>query len=154
MFHTVGERATVNSSLRSARKRAHSSTRSFSVLPVAEPVDTALPRVKSVSGHRLAHLKFDVLLVMAVITLIILGLLMVYSASYDYSWRWRGISGLIFQRQLLWMVIGVIVASVLSFLDYHYWRNLAVLAMIITIIALIVVLVIGEKQNNAIRALW
>jgi len=121
---------------------------------VAEPVDTALPRVKSVSGHRLAHLKFDVLLVMAVITLIILGLLMVYSASYDYSWRWRGISGLIFQRQLLWMVIGVIVASVLSFLDYHYWRNLAVLAMIITIIALIVVLVIGEKQNNAIRALF
>jgi len=154
MFRTVGERATVNSESRNHRKRAHGSTRSFSVLSVTDTVQRILPREKPVSVRRLTHLKFDVLLVMAVITLIIFGLLMVYSASYDYSWRWRGISGLIFQRQLLWMVIGLVVASVLSFLDYHFWRNLAVVAMMITIIALIVVLIIGEKQNNAIRAIF
>jgi cell division protein FtsW len=153
MFRTVGERTTLNSQYKNSRKRLHGSTHSFSVSSVVDTFERLLPQEKPISGHRFSHLKFDVLLAMAVITLIIFGLLMVYSASYDYSWRWRGISGLIFQRQLLWMAIGLVVATVLSFLDYHYWRNLAVIAMIVTIVALIVVLVIGEKQNNAIRAI-
>jgi cell division protein FtsW len=154
MFRTVGERTTINSKYRKPRKRAQSSTRSFSVLSLVDSVERVLPQEKPISGLRLTNLKFDVPLVMSVITLIIFGLLMVYSASYDYSWRWKGISGLIFQRQLVWMAIGLVVASILAVFDYHYWRNLAVLAMAVTVVALIVVLIIGETRNNAIRAIF
>ena len=54
MFHTMGERATVNSNTRNARKRARSSMNSFSVMSAAGPVEEILPKAKPVRRRSIA----------------------------------------------------------------------------------------------------
>ncbi len=45
-----------------------------------------------------------------------------------------------FERQLIWLGIGLLVAVVLSVLDYHQWRKFVVPAMGFTILLLVAVL--------------
>jgi len=149
----MGERVTMNSYTRSGKKRSRGSVKSFTVMTPVETSKSIPRKPDSKRRFSITNQKFDAVLLMAAITLIIFGLLMVYSASYDYSWRWKGISGLIFQRQLLWVSIGAISAIILSLMDFHIWKRLAVPAILVTIALLVIVLVIGEKQNNAIRAI-
>jgi len=54
---------------------------------------------------------------------------------------------------LLWLVLAGGVAVVLTFLDYHIWRRLAVPTMVVTILMLVAVLIIGDVRNNAVRTL-
>ena len=107
----------------------------------------------SVSNRRSVQLGIDVPLLLITITLIIFGLLMVYSASWDYSYKFYGSASQIFTRQLLWLALAVVTAVVLTFLDYHIWKRLAVPTMAVTILMLIGVLIIGDVRNNAVRTL-
>jgi len=94
----------------------------------------------------------DVPLLLVVVALLVFGLIMLYSASYDFS---RGVYGSpmkMFNRQLLWMITGAFLAMILSHIDYHNWRKLAVLAMIATILLLIAVLILSEIRFNAKRS--
>lgn len=109
--------------------------------------------LKAPSRQRSIHLKIDVPLLLVTFTLIIFGLLMVYSASWDYSYLLYGSATQIFTRQLIWLGLALIVAVILTFLDYHIWERLVVPAMAITIIALVAVLLIGDERNNAVRTL-
>ncbi len=109
---------------------------------------------KKSTRHRSVHLKIDVPLLVVSITLGIVGLLMVYSASWDYSFRLFGSSTQIFQRQVLWLALGIIVAGILVFLDYRIFRKLAVPMMIFSIALLVLVLVLSDVRNNAVRTLF
>jgi cell division protein FtsW len=99
-------------------------------------------------------LKIDVPLLVVSITLGIIGLLMVYSASWDYSFQLFGSSTQIFQRQVLWLALGVVVAAILVFFDYRIYRKLAVPFMILSIALLVLVLVLSDVRNNAVRTLF
>ncbi len=105
------------------------------------------------SRHRSVQLGIDVPLLLVTTTLVIFGLLMVYSASWDYSFQLYGSASHIFVRQLLWLGLAVALAVLLTFLDYHIWTRLAVPAMGITILMLVAVLIIGDVRNNAVRTL-
>ena len=94
----------------------------------------------------------DVPLLLVVVALLVFGLIMLFSASYDFSLGVYGNPMKMFNRQLLWMVIGTFLAMILSFIDYHNWRKLAVLAMIATILLLIGVLILSEIRFNAKRS--
>ncbi|MFN2127584.1 MAG: FtsW/RodA/SpoVE family cell cycle protein [Anaerolineales bacterium] len=98
--------------------------------------------------------KIDVPLLLIVIAFLIIGLVMVYSASYDYSNIFYGSPGTIFFRQLVWMAIGLVTAVILTFFDYHRWRKYAVPAMGLTIFALIAVIIVNEVRNGAVRTLF
>ena len=71
--------------------------------------------MKSVSAHRLKPatkkralaFKLDVPLLLVIISLLIFGLLMVYSASYDYSFLFYGDSTTMFKRQLIFLAVGL-----------------------------------------------
>mgnify|MGYP000571980066 CR=1 FL=1 len=52
------------------------------------------------------------------------------------------------------MALGIVFAIALSYLDYHYWRRFAVLAMLATIVALIAVLFIQELRLGAVRTFY
>jgi cell division protein FtsW len=123
-------------------------------LPAAVPSLKARPKTSASRGSRVAQLKIDVPLLLVVITLLIFGLIMVYSASYDYSTSWYGDPTTIFNRQLLWLVIGVCFALGLTFMDYHYWKQLAILAMAGTILLLLGVLFVDEVLNGASRTFY
>jgi len=93
-------------------------------------------------------------MLLTVITLVIFGLVMVYSASYDFSYRNEGDYMTIFYRQVLWVSLGVVASVCMTFLSYHYWRQLAVPVMAITVALLIGVLIINETRLGAVRSLY
>ena len=95
----------------------------------------------------------DVPLVLVVIALLVFGLIMLYSASFDFSFNAYGSSSYMFTRQIKWMALGIVVAFLVSLFDYHHWRRLVVFAMLGTIGLLITVLFINEIRLGASRTL-
>jgi len=95
---------------------------------------------------------FDIPLLLVVIALLVLGLIMLYSASWDFSLGAYGDPMQMFERQVLWMTMGILGAFILSRLDYHHWRKLVILAMAMTILMLISVLLLSEIRFNAKRS--
>jgi cell division protein FtsW len=108
----------------------------------------------STKPHRSVRLHLDVPLLLVTITLLIFGMLMVYSASWDFSFQYNGSSTYILKRQLSFMAAGVVTIIFLTWMDYHYWRRLAVPAMAVTIAGLIIVLLIGDERHGAMRTLF
>jgi len=96
----------------------------------------------------------DLILIAAVVALAVLGLLMLYSASADFSLRTYGTPTFLFNKQLLWMAIGTVLALVLARLDYHLWRRYALLLMSLTVVLLIAVLAIKDVRNGAVRTIF
>jgi cell division protein FtsW len=94
-------------------------------------------------------------LLVIVVALIVFGLVMLYSASWDFSRAaYDGDAMYMFNRQLMWLSLGVVGATALAFIDYHRWRQLIVPAMAVTVLMLIVVLVLSEVRFNAQRAIF
>jgi cell division protein FtsW len=111
--------------------------------------------LNSFQKGRSIRLGIDVPLVLIVCTLSVFGLLMVYSASWDYSMTiLQQPPTYMFTRQLLFMAIGIIVAVVLTFFDYHHYKKLAIFVMIGTIALLLAVLFVNEVINNAARTIF
>ncbi|HEX9330292.1 MAG TPA: putative peptidoglycan glycosyltransferase FtsW [Anaerolineales bacterium] len=98
--------------------------------------------------------KVDIPLVLTVVALIVFGLIMLYSASFDFSYKEFGSSTYMFTRQLRWMALGIVVAFGLSFFDYHNWRKIIVPTMLVTIGLLVIVLFINEIRLGASRSLY
>jgi cell division protein FtsW len=104
-------------------------------------------------SHRNRTSTGDLILIAAVIALGIIGLLMLYSASTDFSLRNYGSPNYMFNKQLLWVAIGIVTAFVVSRLDYHYWQKLALPLMGVTIVMLVAVLLVKDVRNGAVRTL-
>jgi cell division protein FtsW len=95
----------------------------------------------------------DLILIAAVVALGLLGLLMIYSSSTDFHSLEHKSPTMVFNKQLIWMAIGIVFAIILSSLDYHIWRKLAVPLMVLTVGLLIAVLLNNEVRNNAVRTI-
>ncbi len=106
------------------------------------------------SQNKSVRLKIDVPLLLITIILSVFGILMVYSASWDYAIRLGEAAHYFISRQIVFLIIGIIVAVILTFFDYHFWRTLAVPLIGLTIVLLIGVLFFGEIRNNAVRSLF
>jgi cell division protein FtsW len=104
--------------------------------------------------RRPVQLRIDVPMLLVSATLVIFGILMVYSASWDYSLAIYDSPSYIFSRQLLWLGLGLGVAVLLTFLDYHLWLKLAVPAILLTILLLIAVLFVSDIRHGAVRTLF
>ena len=80
---------------------------------------------------------------------------MVFSASYDVSFYVAEDNSptYMFRRQVMWLVLGLAGMGVLTWLDYRIWRRMALWGMLITIVALIIVLIIGGAQSEFSRNL-
>jgi cell division protein FtsW len=94
----------------------------------------------------------DIALLLTIVALLVFGLVMLYSASWDFSLGAYGDPMQMFSRQVLWMALGVFGAAFLARFDYHHWRKLVVIAMALTILLLIGVLLLSEIRFNAKRA--
>jgi len=95
----------------------------------------------------------DMPLLLTVVALVVFGLIMLYSASFDFSFNEYGSSTYMFLRQVMWLGLGIVLAFGLSLFDYHNWRKVVLLAMLVTIGLLLSVLVINESRLGASRAL-
>lgn len=95
----------------------------------------------------------DYLLILITAALLMLGLLMVYSTTFDWGYSNYGDPFYWVKRQVLWLMVGIIVAVVLAQMDYALWRAWAVPLMGGTLVLLLLVLLIGPKQWGAQRSL-
>lgn len=107
----------------------------------------------SFSAERARRRGVDVPLLLAVIALLVFGLIMLYSASFDFSFNEYDSATYMFSRQVKWLGLGIVAAFVLSLFDYHYWRRMVLPAMLGTIGLLVAVLIVNEIRLGASRTL-
>jgi len=96
----------------------------------------------------------DMPLLLTVIALLVFGLIMLYSASFDFSFNEYGSETYMFNRQVTWLGLGILLAFLLSLFDYHHWRRMVLLAMLATIGLLVTVLIVNESRLGASRTLF
>lgn len=120
--------------------------------PASEPTPTAPPR--PTRPARAGLFAFDIWLVAVVAGLLIFGLMMVFSSTFDWSYRAYGDAAVIFFRQVQWVGVGLAAMLVMMHLDYHWLRRLAVPLMAVTLLLLVAVLVFGSTVFNAQRSFW
>jgi cell division protein FtsW len=113
-----------------------------------------MARPKAGRGKSLQRISFDLPLVLIVAFLLIFGVLMVYSASSDFSYLYYGDPTHILVRQLIFIGAGILVACFTAWLDYHWWRKLALPAMGVTLVLLLAVLFSGSMRLGAVRSLF
>ena len=94
----------------------------------------------------------DIWLLLVVSSMVILGLVMVYSASWDVSWRLHADPNMLFRRQLLNLTYGLAVLGVALIFPIKWLRKLALPIIGICILALLTVLLIntGDGPRRAI----
>jgi cell division protein FtsW len=103
--------------------------------------------------QRWLRMGIDVPLILAVITLILFGLLMVYSASWKFSIQLGETAAYMFIRQIVWVILGTFMLVLLSRVDYHRYNKLMLPAMLGTYGLLIIVLVMRDTRLGADRTI-
>jgi len=95
----------------------------------------------------------DMPLLLSVVALLVFGLIMLYTASFDFSFKEYDSATYMFNRQVKWLGIGILSALLLSLFDYHHWRKMVLPAMLATIGLLLTVLIVNEIRLGASRTL-
>jgi cell division protein FtsW len=85
--------------------------------------------------------------------LLAIGLMMVYSTTFDWSYRDFGSESAIMLRQAGNMAVGGVVMALLAIIDYRVWRRLAVPMLLVVIGLLVAVLIFGDDTFGARRSL-
>jgi cell division protein FtsW len=111
------------------------------------------PQVKTV---RPLHLGVDVIFIVTVITILVVGLMMMYSASWKPSLLASNnqTTALFFLRQLRWAAVGIIVTLVVMNIDYRKISPLVLWMMVGTVALLLAVLAFGEDRFNSRRSFF
>ncbi|MFL7793049.1 MAG: putative lipid II flippase FtsW [Anaerolineae bacterium] len=112
----------------------------------------ARQEVRAVSRTGRARARFDYALVLAVAALLIIGLMMVYSATFDWSYQEYGNSFRIASRQFMWVGLGVVALVAVALTPYDWWQQTAVPIMGVTLVLLLSVLFVGEEIFGAKRS--
>lgn len=89
----------------------------------------------------------DVTFLVLVLSLLTVGLVMLFSASYAYAYYYYDNSFHFIFRQLLFALGGVAAMFVASLVDYHIFQKLALPLMGLSIFLLILVLFLPEKSG-------
>ncbi|MBN2045662.1 MAG: FtsW/RodA/SpoVE family cell cycle protein [Anaerolineales bacterium] len=109
-------------------------------------------RKRGVGGIQLG---IDPVLLIAIVFLVLFGLVMVFSASWEMSYyEYEGSHTKMFTRQLIFTLVGVAAAFVAAYFDYHNFRRLALLLMGATVGLLILVQILQNVRFNAVRTLY
>lgn len=81
----------------------------------------------------------DYILLAAILSLICIGVVMVYSASTSLSYALVGHEWHFIIRQILWTILGTIALYVASRINYRKWQQFAGLGVVCTVILLLLV---------------
>jgi cell division protein FtsW len=107
------------------------------------PAPRSSSRARKPPSGRSRATPLFVLLAMDVSALVVVGLVMVLSASSVQALRDFGSSWVVFQRQAMWVFIGVVALVVALRIDYRRWQRPAVPLVLVALGLLLVVLVPG-----------
>ena len=122
--------------------------------PFVNSNNVHMARPKAGRGKSMRRAAVDLPLVLIVASLLIFGILMVYSASSDFSYMYYDDATYVVRRQLMFIGAGILAAIFAAWMDYHWWRKLALPAMGVTLVLLAAVLVSGTARLGAVRSLF
>lgn len=100
------------------------------------------------------RLQFDYWLLLTVAGLLIIGMMMVYSTTFDYGLLFKDDPTYYFQRQFVAMLLGLAGILVIMQFDYHAFRRISVPFLAVTLLGLVVVLFFGEAIFGAQRGIY
>ena len=107
----------------------------------------ATMRKKSPLSGLLANGSMDIPFFLLLIVIVSVGLVMLFSASYTYSYYNReGDSTYIFRRQVIFTIIGLVGMYAISRIRYEYFKVFALLGIIASVGLLLLVLVLPEYK--------
>ena len=86
--------------------------------------------------------RVDYQLIIILASLLIIGLLMVYSSSFDFAYRYLDQPTYFFGRQIIWALLGTAGMTVMMSIDYHTWRRFSIPLMGGTLLLLILLLIV------------
>lgn len=89
----------------------------------------------------------DWILLGATLALVAVGLMMVYSATFDISYQGTGDPAYYFKRQLLALGVGLVAMLVAMQLDYKHWMKLSIPMMAGVLILLIALVVLKRGRQ-------
>lgn len=97
--------------------------------------------------------RFDYLLLFAVLGLLVIGTLVVFSASASSALRSFGTPYYYLERQVIWAILGLIVLAVAARFEYWHYQKWALWLFGVSMVLLIAVLIphIGIEINGARR---
>jgi len=107
-------------------------------------------KTQRIQGADSPH-KYDYLLIVIIAALLILGLMMVYSATFALGYQLYGQPTYFFIRQLLWMGLGLMAMIITARVEYHAWRRWSVLIMAGALLLLGLVLTVGSDRFGGQR---
>ncbi len=95
----------------------------------------------------------DYLLLCALLLLLFIGIVMVYSSSSYYALYQKDVynSDYYFIKEIIWSIVGTVGMIITMSIDYHNYKKLTPLLVIITLVLLVLVLFIGADINGAVR---
>lgn len=132
-----------------AVKRKGAKQRAASVQAITEEeqekLDELEMRLPRVAG------KIDAWLLIIVLALLCIGIVMVYSASSFEAARYQGDASYFFQRELMWLILGLVAMLVTMRVDYRHWRRFSLIGMLIILPLLVLVLKFGLNAYGASR---
>ncbi len=91
---------------------------------------------------RTSH-EMDYVILTTVLLLIMVGIVMVYSASAFLAERNQNDPAYFLKRHLLWVIIGIIAMIIASNYDYHKWHKNSIPLLLVCTGLLLLVLIIG-----------
>lgn len=83
----------------------------------------------------------DIPFLAIVVTLVVVGLIMMFSASYTYCYYYMGDSFFYLKRQLVFVLLGAFVMVAVSYVDYHLWKRFAGALLLVSYALLVIVLI-------------
>lgn len=81
------------------------------------------------------------------ITLIVVGLIMLFSASYPFAYYRYDDSYYFIKNQLFFAVFGVVVMIAISYFDYHHLHKIAILVLMVSFVLLVIVLIMPAVHS-------
>lgn len=82
-----------------------------------------------------------------VLTLMVIGLIMLFSSSYAYAYYNYGNSYYFIIRQAGFAVAGIFIMVAISYFDYHHLHKLAIPILLVTYMLLVLVLFMPERNG-------
>ena len=98
-------------------------------------------------------LQFDYWLLLAIAGMVVIGLLTVYSTTFDIGLRWKGNSTYYIERQFMALFLGLTGFVIVMSFDYHFFRRFSVVIFLGALAGIVVTLMFGESILGAQRGL-
>lgn len=98
--------------------------------------------------------RIDYPLIIILASLLLIGLMMVYSSSFDFGYRIFEKPTYFFGKQIIWTLVGTAGMIVMMSIEYHTWRRFSIPLMAGALCLLMLVLIVGKERLGSVRFLF